>query len=100
MNCVFRSTYAWTCIVLGSQLSHCLMPILLYPAVQSLTSFFLAFPITCKSKCKNDYLPSLAAVIYISHLPTCVTRHPDEFIEICWDGHNVLARQCIPYYGK
>ncbi|GBM69413.1 hypothetical protein AVEN_158719-1 [Araneus ventricosus] len=31
---------AWTCIVLGCQLSHCLAPILHYQAGQSPTSFF------------------------------------------------------------
>ncbi|GBO22063.1 hypothetical protein AVEN_140779-1 [Araneus ventricosus] len=50
-----------------------------------------AFPITRK----NDYLPSPAAVKYHSHLTTCPPRHPDEFIEKCGVGHNVLARQCI-----
>ncbi|GBM40586.1 hypothetical protein AVEN_178566-1 [Araneus ventricosus] len=55
-----------------------------------------AFPITRKSKCKNGYLPSPAAVKYHSHLTTCPPRHPDDFIEKCGDGHNVLASQCIP----
>ncbi|GBL80127.1 hypothetical protein AVEN_218340-1 [Araneus ventricosus] len=55
-----------------------------------------AFPITRKSRCKNDYLPSPAAVKCHSHLTTCPPCHPDEFIEKCGDGHNVLARQCIP----
>ncbi|GBN27527.1 hypothetical protein AVEN_121331-1 [Araneus ventricosus] len=156
LNCVFRNTCAWTCIVLGCQLSNCLAPILLHQLGQSPTSFFFddawttntlastagvtviypfrmnsktadhkqptsravsvilvpslwaiticplsnslrsaAFPITRKSKCKNDYLPSPAAVKYYSHLTTCLPRHPDEFIEKCGDGHNVLARQCI-----
>ncbi|GBM86285.1 hypothetical protein AVEN_14782-1 [Araneus ventricosus] len=40
LNCVFRKTCAWTCIVLGCQMSHCLVPILLYQAGQSPTSFF------------------------------------------------------------
>ncbi|GBM99082.1 hypothetical protein AVEN_275624-1 [Araneus ventricosus] len=40
LNCVFRNTCAWTCIVLGCQLSHCLLPILLYQVGQSSTSFF------------------------------------------------------------
>ncbi|GBL85979.1 hypothetical protein AVEN_89044-1 [Araneus ventricosus] len=40
LNCVFRNTCAWTCIVLDCQLSHCLAPILLYQAGQSPTSFF------------------------------------------------------------
>ncbi|GBN50663.1 hypothetical protein AVEN_225029-1 [Araneus ventricosus] len=40
LNCVFRNTCAWTCIVLGSQLSHSLAPILLYQAGQSSTAFF------------------------------------------------------------
>ncbi|GBL90931.1 hypothetical protein AVEN_199547-1 [Araneus ventricosus] len=48
-----------------------------------------------KSKCKNDYLPCPAAVKYHSHLTTCLPRHPDEFIEKCGNGHNVLARLCI-----
>ncbi|GBN00505.1 hypothetical protein AVEN_37291-1 [Araneus ventricosus] len=52
-------------------------------------------PITRKSKFKNDYLPSLAAVKYHSHLTRCPPRPPDEFIEKCGDGHNVLTRQCI-----
>ncbi|GBN48089.1 hypothetical protein AVEN_137035-1 [Araneus ventricosus] len=52
-----------------------------------------AFPITRKIKCKNDCLPSPAAVKYHSHLTTCPPHHPDEFIEKCGDGHNVLARQ-------
>ncbi|GBM91649.1 hypothetical protein AVEN_107755-1 [Araneus ventricosus] len=26
LNCVFRNTCSWTCIVLGCQLSHCLAP--------------------------------------------------------------------------
>ncbi|GBL78947.1 hypothetical protein AVEN_48915-1 [Araneus ventricosus] len=154
LNCVFRNTCSWTCIVLGCQLSHCRVPILLYQAGQSPTSYFFddawttnilvstagvtviyplymdtnttadceqptncavsvilvpslqaitfcplsnslrsaAFPITRKSKCKNDCLTSPAAVKYHSHLTTC---HPDKFIEKCGDGHNVLARQCI-----
>ncbi|GBM92789.1 hypothetical protein AVEN_117487-1, partial [Araneus ventricosus] len=46
-------------------------------------------------KCKNDYLPSPAAVKYHSHLTTCPPRHPDEFIEKCGDGHNALAPQCM-----
>ncbi|GBO24735.1 hypothetical protein AVEN_161366-1 [Araneus ventricosus] len=83
---------------LSSILIPSLQAIAISPLSNSLTS--AAFPITRKSKCKNDYLPFLAAVIYISHLPTCLPRHPDEFIEKCGDGHNVLARQCIPYYGK
>ncbi|GBN22272.1 hypothetical protein AVEN_108542-1 [Araneus ventricosus] len=40
LNSVFRNTCAWTCIVLTCQLSHCLVPILLYQAGQSPTSFF------------------------------------------------------------
>ncbi|GBM07931.1 hypothetical protein AVEN_232374-1 [Araneus ventricosus] len=52
-----------------------------------------AIPITRKSKRKNDYLPSPAAVKYLSHFTTCPPRHLDEFIEKCGDGHNVLARQ-------
>ncbi|GBN01193.1 hypothetical protein AVEN_201362-1 [Araneus ventricosus] len=40
LNCELRNTYAWTCIVLGCQLNHCLAPILLYQAGQSPTSFF------------------------------------------------------------
>ncbi|GBM61864.1 hypothetical protein AVEN_265509-1 [Araneus ventricosus] len=116
---MFRNTCAWTCIILGCLLSHCLAPILLYQAGQSPTSFFFdnmwttntlastagatviyplymnntttdrvqptsravsmilvlslpaiticplsnslrsaTFPITRKSKCKNDYLSS------------------------------------------
>ncbi|GBN15730.1 hypothetical protein AVEN_135085-1 [Araneus ventricosus] len=156
LNCVLRNTCAWTCTVLGCQLSHCLAPILLYQAGQSPTSFSFhdawttntlastadvtaiyplctntnngrsgqptsravsvilvpslraiticplsnslrsaAFPITRKSKCKNDYLTSPAAVKYHSHLTTFSPRHPNEFIEKCGDGHNVLARHCI-----
>ncbi|GBM19803.1 hypothetical protein AVEN_208672-1 [Araneus ventricosus] len=53
-----------------------------------------AFPITRK-KCKNDYLPSPAAVKYHSHLTTCSPCHPDEFFEKCGDSHNVFAHQCI-----
>ncbi|GBM05886.1 hypothetical protein AVEN_135256-1 [Araneus ventricosus] len=55
------------------------------------------FPITRKSKCKNYYLPSPAAVKYHSHLTMCPPRHPDKFIEKCVDGHNVLACQCISW---
>ncbi|GBO20347.1 hypothetical protein AVEN_19940-1 [Araneus ventricosus] len=156
LNCVFRNTCAWACIVLGCDLSHCLAPISFYQAGQfrrpfsSMTSrrptpwllllvspsfihlagilttadreqptsravsailvpslraiticplsnplISAAFFITLKSKCKNDYLPSPAAVKYHFHLTTCPQRHPDEFIEKCGDGHNVLARQCI-----
>ncbi|GBL92159.1 hypothetical protein AVEN_91506-1 [Araneus ventricosus] len=40
LNCMFRNTRAWICIVLGCQLSHCLAPILLYQAGHSPTSFF------------------------------------------------------------
>ncbi|GBM80884.1 hypothetical protein AVEN_52357-1 [Araneus ventricosus] len=40
LNCVFLNTYAWTCIVLGCQQSHCLAPVLLYQEGQSTTSFF------------------------------------------------------------
>ncbi|GBO42310.1 hypothetical protein AVEN_130649-1 [Araneus ventricosus] len=40
-------------------------------------------PSLAKRKCENDYLPSLAAVKYHSHLTTCPPRHPDEFIEKC-----------------
>ncbi|GBN47498.1 hypothetical protein AVEN_105898-1 [Araneus ventricosus] len=32
LNYVFRNTCAWTCVILGCQLSHCLAPILLYQA--------------------------------------------------------------------
>ncbi|GBN26624.1 hypothetical protein AVEN_273647-1 [Araneus ventricosus] len=37
LNCVLRNTCAWTCIVLGCQLSHCPAPILHYQAGQSPT---------------------------------------------------------------
>ncbi|GBM09236.1 hypothetical protein AVEN_20078-1 [Araneus ventricosus] len=57
-----------------------------------------AFPITRKSKCKKDFLPSPVAVKYHSYLTTCPPRHPDEFIEKCGDGHNVLAPQYIYIY--
>ncbi|GBN24764.1 hypothetical protein AVEN_86968-1 [Araneus ventricosus] len=75
---------------------------MLVPSLRAITncplSNFLrsaSFPITRKSKCENDYLPSPAAVKYHCHLTTCPPRHPDEFIEKCGDGHNVLARHCI-----
>ncbi|GBM98326.1 hypothetical protein AVEN_113423-1 [Araneus ventricosus] len=68
-----------------------LRAITIYPLSNSLRS--AAFPIARKSKFKNDYLPSPAAVKYHPHLITCPPRHPDEFIEKCGDGHNGLARQ-------
>ncbi|GBM79128.1 hypothetical protein AVEN_256243-1 [Araneus ventricosus] len=58
-----------------------LRAITICPLSNSLKS--AAFPITCKSKYKNDYLPSPAAVTYHSHLTTCPPHHPDEFIEKC-----------------
>ncbi|GBN95372.1 hypothetical protein AVEN_144822-1 [Araneus ventricosus] len=70
-----------------------LRAITICPLSNSLRS--AAFPITRKSKFKNVYLPSPAAVKYHSHLTTCPPRHSEEFIEKCGDGHTVLARQCI-----
>ncbi|GBM17644.1 hypothetical protein AVEN_202812-1 [Araneus ventricosus] len=84
------------------QTTSCAVSVILVPSLRAITICPLsnslrsaAFPITRKSKCKNDYLPSPAAVKYHSHLTTCPPHHPDEFIEKCGDGHNILARQCM-----
>ncbi|GBM81670.1 hypothetical protein AVEN_239448-1 [Araneus ventricosus] len=74
-----------------------LRAITICPLSNSLRS--AAFPITRKRKCKNDYLPSPAAVKFHSHLITCPPHHPDEFIEKCGDGHNVLAHQYVYGFG-
>ncbi|GBN05251.1 hypothetical protein AVEN_116382-1 [Araneus ventricosus] len=70
--------------------------VMLIPSLRAITICPLslrsaAFPITRKSKCKNDYLPSPAAIKYHSHLTTCPPHHPDEFIEKCRHDHNALA---------
>ncbi|GFW57978.1 uncharacterized protein TNCV_2741241 [Trichonephila clavipes] len=54
-----------------------------------------AFPFSLKIKCKNDSLPSPAAVKYHSLLITQLPRHADEFIEQYGGVHIVLAQRCI-----
>ncbi|GFU56913.1 uncharacterized protein TNCV_2437901 [Trichonephila clavipes] len=49
-----------------------------------------AFPITRKTKCKKDSLPSLTVIRYHFLLIRCPLRHLDEFIENFGGVHNVF----------
>ncbi|GBM35763.1 hypothetical protein AVEN_108961-1 [Araneus ventricosus] len=67
LNCVFRNTCAWACIVLGCELSHCLAPILLYQSGQSPTFFFF------DDKWTTNSLASTAGVTVI--YPLCMNTN-------------------------
>ncbi|GBN74417.1 hypothetical protein AVEN_252263-1 [Araneus ventricosus] len=72
LNCVFRNTCAWTCIVLGCQLSHYLAPILLCQAGQSPMSLFFDDAWT------TNTLASTAGVTVI--YPLCMKTNNGRFV--------------------